>query len=196
MREDATGEAGEEAGDDKRADFVGGGVHAHRFGGDFVFADREQCAAVAALTDALCADHDEDDDEPAGEKGGSLGHAREPERAAKQLGVLHDDADDLAEAEGHNREVVALEAQRRQADEKAEAAGSDGAHEQRDAVEDLVGHAFGKKADAKDRRGLADDAGDVRADGHEAGVADAELPGHTVDDVEADREGDVDADGE
>ena len=85
-------------------------------------------------------------------------------RAAGQPGLVgehHRDED--AEAEGGDREVVALEAQDRPADEPGEAAGDDRAED-------------GGEARVQPEMGRREGAG-VAADAGEAGVAEADLPG-------------------
>src|SRR5258708_36587946 len=56
----------------------------------------------------------------------------EAARHADGLNVLKNDADDFAEAEGDDGEVVSLEAQRRHADQKTREAGAEAAGDQRE----------------------------------------------------------------
>src|SRR5690606_23829787 len=127
--EDASGDAGEEGGDDEGPDLVAGRVDAHGLGGDLVLADGEEGAAVAALLEAEGDEDGEEGEEPGPEEAGVEGQAGEaqspaevagelPERRLRDLlrvveglvGLLDEDADDLAEAEGDDGEIVAPEA--------------------------------------------------------------------------------------
>ena len=124
---------------------------------------------------------EEDGEEDTGEVG-VAGDALEARRAADIVDVDEHDADDLAKAQGRDGEVVAAKAQRRQADEDAEESRSDGTCEKRDG-----------KRHVEVRR---QDGGDVGADRHEASVPERELSRIAVDEVEARRQDDVDAEEE
>jgi hypothetical protein len=93
---------------------------------------------VRRVGDALGHQQDDEDPEPDHAEAGALGDAREAERSTERFGVLDDDADDFAEAEGDDGEVVAFEAERGQADDEAADGGGEPADEQRDEDEDLV----------------------------------------------------------
>ena len=105
--------------------------------------------------------------------------ALEARRTADVVDVDEHDADDFAKAQGRNGEVVAAKAQRRQTDEHAEESCSDGTGEERE-----------RKRHMKVRR---QDGGDVGADSHESRMAERELSRIAVDEVEARRQDDVDA---
>ena len=105
--------------------------------------------------------------------------ALEARRTADVVDVDEHDADDFAEAQGGNGEVVAAKAQRRQADEHAEQRRSDCACEEREG-----------KRHMKVRR---QDGGGIGADRHESCMAERELSRIAVDEVEARRQDDVDA---
>ena len=105
--------------------------------------------------------------------------ALEARRAADIGDVDDDDADNLAETERCDGEVVAAQAQRRQTDEHAEESCSDGACEEREG-----------KRHMKVRR---QDGGNIGADRHESRMAERELSRIAVDEVEARRQDDVDA---
>ena len=128
--------------------------------------------------------------------------AGQPERAVRQVeaadvvAVAHELRDDLAEAERHDREVVAAQAQRRNADQHAEQRGEDRSDQD---------HEPGREVDAERavRHGAAEDpaaravqaaaellrgqpAGHVGAAGEERHVAEVEQAGVADDDVQAD----------
>ena len=119
--------------------------------------------------------------------------------AADRRDVQDDDADDLAEAERDDREVVALEPQRRDADEQVRRA-------PRPARRPAGSESSPPTPPSGSVERAADERGDlpavihgqvgrrVAADRHEPGVADRELPGQAVDQIQADGERDVDAD--
>ena len=126
--------------------------------------------------------------------------------------ALEDHAHDLAEAQRHDRQVVAAQPQRRQADEVSRAGRDEAADEAGDQEEQIAGRqsrpveralAGGPAQNAAAKRGVAeqpkravvgDGPGDVAAEGHEAGVADRELAGEAVHQRERDGQDDVDAD--
>ena len=125
------------------------------------------------------------------------GNAVEPERAAELLDVLENHADDFAEAERDEREVIALEPQRRDADEQAGQRGAESAGEQarrrRSPPWCNATAAFvAEKAVGAMNRLIG--GGEIRADGHEAGVAERELAGVAVHQIQRDGEDDVDPD--
>ena len=102
-------------------------------------------------------------------------------RAAQPVGVVGRDADDLAEPERDDGEVVAAQSQRRRAEQHA------GGH----------GHAMpiGATARGQVAVGRAEHADRVRADGEEGDVAEVEQAGLADDDVQPDRHQHVAADG-
>jgi hypothetical protein len=121
--------------------------------------------------------------------------AVEPEGAAERLAVLEDHADDLAEAERDDGEVVALQPERGQPDEqagegRAQPAGAEGAEEK----EVLRPRRPAVRAEEPGAEQHGHGGGQVGADRHEARVAEGELAGVAVHQVQADGEDDVDAD--
>ncbi len=111
--------------------------------------------------------------------------------------AMHDHADDLGKAQGNDGQVVALEAQRRDADDEA---AEGGAH----ATEDDAEHKEergGWGARGKVARGHAhrvhhphdEDGAGVATHRHEAGMAERQLAEVAGRDVERDGEDDVDA---
>lgn len=107
----------EERREGERHDLVVGGVDAAAFGGDLVFADREDRAPVAGLHDHVdhqAGDHHADEHVRDGRGLGDALEARGAEgevEAEHAVNVEEHDADDLAEAEGDDREVIPLETQ-------------------------------------------------------------------------------------
>jgi hypothetical protein len=103
--------------------------------------------------------------------------------------VLEEHADDFAEAQGDDGEVIAPEAQRGDAHPEADGGGHQSAQDQRDQE-----HRRLCRRRHDPRQGDGDRGGGVAAHRHEARVAEAELAGVAVDEVKADGEDDVDAD--
>jgi hypothetical protein len=100
-------------------------------------------------------------------------------RAAGEFGPVHqDDADDLAEAERHDRQVVAAQAQRRPAEKDAEAGCHRAGNRQR-------------LPEGPAELGRQEAVG-VGADGVEGDVTEIEQAGQADDDVQAPAEHDVD----
>ena len=119
--------------------------------------------------------------------------------------VAHDDRHDLAEAQGHDRQIVALEAQGRRAEQHAEERGDrrrDRQHQPERHLEmDDIAAGLVKPRDeaeplerlpepAPGRRHLprGEDAVGIGADREKRGVAEIEQPGEADDDVEAERQ--------
>ncbi len=94
--------------------------------------------------------------------------------------VVHEDANDLAESQRHDRQVVAAKLERRRAEQHAEKAGDAGA-ERQDHPE--------RQVQAEVRR--REQGVDVGADRIERDIAEVEQPGEADDDVETEREHDV-----
>ena len=109
--------------------------------------------------------------------------------AGELAGVVHrDDLDDLAEPEGHDGQVVATQPQRRCAEQDT----GDETRQDRERDRHQRGHVQPARRFAGQR---ADQVGGrVRADLVERDVTEVEQPGPADDDVEPDREQDVDAD--
>ena len=132
-----------------------------------------------------------------------LGDAREALGAAGELkaqdvvDVEHDHADDLGKAEGDDGQVVALEAQRGDADDEAADGGADAAEEQPKHKEKDGGGAAGGHVGCRDahdgHHAHDEDGAGVAADAHEAGVAQRELAQVAGGDVQRDGHDDVDA---
>ena len=93
--------------------------------------------------------------------------------------VVEQDADDFAEAKGDDGEVVAAQAQRRQADEDAEKRRRQSTCKKRQRKRHLEVH--------------REDGGGIGADRHESRMTERELSRIAIDEVEARRQDDVDA---
>ena len=188
VRVKSAGDAREKCADDERGDFVFGGVDAHRLGGNFVVAHGDEAASVSGID----------------ERGDDINrHRREAERpkqicpavhdaqAARRadgVHVLQDDADDFAEAERDDGEIIAAQPQRGNADEQPGNRRSESAREQRDKKNSVRGEniPFAEMVGNDCRR--------VSADSHETRVAQGKLPGVAVDEIQADGHHDADAD--
>ena len=154
-------------------------VHPHRLRRNLVLANREARAAVARVHKIL---DDKEGDEHQAEDPGKIrvvGDALEARCTADIGDVDDDDADNLAETERCDGEVVAAQTQRRQTDECTEESCRDTARENGDG-----------ECHLKIRR---EHDADVRADRHKSGMSERELSRIPVDEVEARREDDVDA---
>ena len=178
-KEDAC-RAGEGRPQGKGHDLVFRRVDAHGIRGDLVFADGQAGPAVGGVLEIL--DEKEDSDhnpEHHGERG-QAGNAHEARRAADVVDVEDTDADDFAQAQRGNGQIIPVQPQRGQADEEAQKARGHRA-----------GHQGGHDAEAQlDRHNGAH----VGADGEKARVADGKLARIAVDHVQARRQDNVDAD--
>ena len=173
--------------------------NAHRLGREWVLAQRAPGAAGARLAEEVQADQDEQDDaedEPVllaprrqlvAEEVVRV-DVRDPVRPSGQSLAVHgrirrvdEDDERLAEEEGHDREVVAEQPARGDAEHEAQQRRAD--HDDRD----------------RDRRGPVDavvlrreQRVEVRAEAEERHVAQVEQPGIADDDVQPEAEQDVD----
>ena len=182
----------------ERDDLGPRGVDAHRLGRDLVLADRDEARGRA--TSARCG-------RPRGRSPPrrsrsrrswrASGCRRSPRAPPDGVDVEDDDADDLAEAQRDDRQVVAAQPQRRHADEEARDRGQHRADREGDEQHEAVAPELGQEREQADRsrspKVTVKYAAGVGADRHEAGVADRELPGEAVDQVQAHRQDDVDA---
>src|ERR1043165_6272543 len=192
VREEPARDAGPERADDERLHLVLRSVHAHRLGGDLVLAHGQERAADRGAHEAP-RDHDRQAGEEVDpEEIAPVRDAAEAVRAADLLDVEDEHADDLAEAERDDGQVIAAQPQRRQADEVAGHRRQRAAREQRHNEERVLraGILVGVRREVE----VGEERGEVSAHGHESGVAERELPGVAVDDVQRHRQRDVDAD--
>ena len=119
VRVKSAGDAGEKCADDERDDLVSRRVDAHRLGGDFVVVHGDEAAAVGGI--------DQRGDDVNRHRGEAerpkeirvAGNAAQAARAADRVDVLENDADDFAETERDDGEIIAAQPQRRHADEQA-----------------------------------------------------------------------------
>ena len=137
VSEEPTGHSGKQRGQHKRLNLRPGNVDAHRLRRDFVFAHREHRATNARLLNPK-GRHDGDrqkDADPeqicvfrdAVEADRAADRRREPIVEGRRVhglgvvehfvGLLQHDAENLAEAERDDRQIVAAQPQRRQADD-------------------------------------------------------------------------------
>ena len=98
----------------------------------------------------------------------------------RRIEIVHENANDLAEAQRHDRQVVAAKLERRRAEQHAEDAGDAGA-ERQDHPE--------RQMQAEVRR--REQRVDIRTDGIERDVAEVEQSGETDDDIESECQHDV-----
>ncbi len=109
-------------------------------------------------------------------------------RRADFFHVLEDNADDFAETQRDYGQVITPQTQGRQAHQQSRHRREQAAGEQRPEKE----RAGGKRIQVA--KLVGDDRRRVRAHGHEPRVAERKLAGVAVDQIQADREDDVDAD--
>ena len=127
MRVEPARDSGKKRAEDEREHLVFRGVDAHRFGGNLIVAYGEEAAAIGGIH--------ETEDHVNGERGEGEGpkkigmrlHAAKAALRAERLGVLDHAFDDFIEAERDDGEVIALQAQRRHADEQPGERGTDAA---------------------------------------------------------------------
>ena len=207
------GGTGKRRRDDEGDEAVLGDVDAHRLGGDAVVANGHDGAARARVHDVEHHGHGDDHEDDAGQEGRDLLDAHRALRAidddrsalhAERLGVGHrevqtarvkahievveDVLDDLAEGQGHDGEVVAMQAHDRDADEEP---GERRAGRRDDEAQDE------QHRHARDSTLEHGDRHDARegTHAHEAGMAEGQLAGDSHDEVEGDGHAHVGADG-
>ena len=113
-----------------------------------------------------------------------------------EFDVRQNHADNLAEAEGDDRKIVAAQAKRRNADDDAEDTGDDGADD--DCGKDVRNErrVITLFQERSGRCCFHEDAACIGADRHEACVPQRELPQIAGCDVQGNRQNDVDTDGD
>ena len=205
-RKDRAGDAAKRRTHCECQQFYVAGIDAHRLGGNLVLADRLPRAAKARILQAEIDYDDADGDQQqevvvllrSGKRhaendlGPREGEAAEAKRidqvdALRAVGdiersieVVKENADDLAETERYDGEIVAAELQRGCAEQHAKSAGDSRAQGENDPE---------RKMNAEVRR--RQQRIDVRADGVEGDVPEIEQARETDDDVESQREHDV-----
>ena len=117
-------------------------------------------------------------------------------KAEHGVDVRQNHADNLAEAEGDDRQIVAAQAKRRNADDDAEDTGDDGADD--DCGKDVRNErrVITLFQERSGRRCFHEDTACISADRHEACVPQRELPQIAGCDVQGNRQNDVDTDGD
>src|SRR5262245_34662967 len=121
--------------------------------------------------------------------GGDADHAARP---TDRVHVWKDHFDDFGEAQRDDGQVIALQSERRNADRQAREGGQQPAHQQRDREQNprLIADG-GKESGSKVG---SEQGGRIGAHGHESGVAERELTGVAIDQVQAHGQDNVDAD--
>src|SRR6056297_393125 len=213
------GDTGEEGGEGERHHLVARQSDSHGLGGDLVLANRLQRTTVRAVLELR---HHEERErqqrerppEALAEVAGDAGVPQRTVRERLEQAGRGRQTDDLAEAEGDDRQVVSLEAQAGNPDDQAERHRHQTTEEQRDqepdpqrlgSGEDVQPQGVEPSFDGesqRERRHLRPCAGrdpltgvlrqdqqggDVPADEHEAVVSEGQDAGRAVDQVEADR---------
>ena len=97
-------------------------VDAHGLGGDFIVSHRQKTAPVGGVNKAQHHVSGQGGEGKGPKKIGMLDHPAETALGTERLGILDNAFDDFIEAEGDDREVVATQAQRGNADGKTDRA--------------------------------------------------------------------------
>ncbi len=176
----SAGNSGEKGAGDKGDDFVAGGVDADRFGGDFIVAHRQKAFAVSGIYQIVYyknkdRGHTIDPEEIAG-----FGDAGEAAGGAEKIEILYDDADNLAEAQSDDGQIIALKAQAGNSYQQAENRGDQSAANEGDEKEGKHQGGIGGESGVR-----SNDGGSVCTDRHKSGVAERKLAGETIDKIEA-----------
>jgi len=196
LGEDAAGDAREERGDSEHEHLHVGDVDAGRACRDLVVADGLDGTAVTGAGEHE-QQHDGDDGDPEHDVqvGGAFdadqrlsGGALVEAHAAGDLQVLDDHADDFAEAQRDDGEVIAMQTQCRNADQDAEDAGDHAAGERRQQESQRRIH-----RNAVGDEQLAQQGRAVRADRFEAAAAQRQLAEHADGEVQRGGHDDGDA---
>ncbi len=194
MREEGPRHAREEGADHEGGHLVARGGHAQRLRGDLVLADGEERAPMEGLHEVP--DHDIGDPRPPEHprEVRPLRHPRESARAAHRVDVQDRDADDLAEPQRHDGQVVAAQPHRGQTDQESGHGGGQPADKDRDQERQARDPPVRGVARPEEERHRVDGirGGGIRPHGHESRVSDGELPRDPVHEVQAQGEDDVD----
>ena len=116
--EEAAADARHRRGHDEGDDLAARRVHAHRLRRDLVLADRDQRPPERGVHDAVYDEDRQGREEVDPEEVRELRDAGVAARSPDRVDVQDEDADDLAEAERHDGEVVPAQPQRRHAHEE------------------------------------------------------------------------------
>src|ERR1051325_2089870 len=181
-----------ERADDEGLDLVLRRVDPHRLGRDLILAHGQERAPDRRPHQPPRDQDGDPGEEVDPEETAPVRNAGEPARAADLLDVEDEHADDLPEAQGDDGQVVAAQPQRRQPDDVPRDRGERAARQQRRDQQRALRRwiAVDELAEVE----VGEEGREVAADGHESGVAERELPGVAVDDVQRHRQRDVDAD--
>ena len=182
----------EERGQHENHELVAGNINADRFGGDAVIPDGHN---GAALLGALEVHHDKNGEQHQYDSVGQElfcigidGVGIEAQSAAGEIKIGDDVLDDLAASQGDNGKIVAPEPQGGQTDRKAKErryqAANDHGKRQADRHGEDIHQGDGQKA-----------AGE-KPDRHEPSVAQGEFPQKADNEIERDRQHDVDRNGD
>ena len=131
MRVQAAGDSGHEGTEHESFDLRAGGIHAHGFGRDLVLANGHERSTVLGPDQAP---DGEDRDRDTGinpTKVRKRRNARHTARAAHRVHIEQHDANDLAEPESDDRQIVAFQAQSGQTHEIADEGREQSSREQR-----------------------------------------------------------------
>ena len=115
--------------DDKGHDFILSCVHAHCFGGKFVFTNRDQRASESRVDDVVDDYYRQNRDQEYPEEALDNRYAGIATCAADRFNVIEKHDDDLTKPECYDCQVVAAETQRRNADDETRNSRRDSADE-------------------------------------------------------------------
>src|ERR1051325_952007 len=181
-----------ERADDEGLDLVLRRVDPHRLGRDLILAHGQERAPDRRPHQPPRDQDGDPGEEVDPEETAPVRNAGEPARAADLLDVEDEPANHRPEAKGDNGQVVAAQPQRRQPDDVPRDRGERAARQQRRDQQRALRRwiAVDELAEVE----VGEEGREVAADGHQSGVAERELPGVAVDDVQRHRQRDVDAD--
>src|SRR6185369_2447406 len=116
--------------------------------------------------------------------------SRESARSTDRIDIENKNADDLAESQSNDRQLIAAQSQRGDSDSQPGNTGNDTGGDQADQQQDrMLGHSRQERRHGANRGSAIKNHGGRRigADGIEAGVTDRKLSGESVDQIQADR---------
>ena len=198
MGQQSSGDACDDAGKGERQDFQAKHVHTHGFGGNFIVANRLEGAAVGGPDQQ----HHENDaarsHSPGPPHGGEARQALEAQRpVGDRLHIGQDHADDFGKSQSGNGQIVVAQAQGDEAQNPAhqtreKACQQQGRHEGYLDLRQPRCDGLQHVVDRFLRRRHGQDGAGVRANGHEAGVTQAEQARESVDQVQRQGQNHVD----
>src|SRR5438128_2688986 len=109
MRVQSAGDASEEGADAERGDFVSNGIYAGSASGHFIVVNGNETASVSRVDQAGDDKNSDRRETPGPAEIGPIRNSRKSGCRAEEIGVLQNHANDFAETERDNCQVIAAQ---------------------------------------------------------------------------------------